>query len=92
MESKRITVEIPVVKIIVLTEEEYEQQLNILKTMLQIHQEYSGELMPADLHIAIRELIKLSHMVQATEQLLAAVVEARLIDERLLIIEGKEAK
>lgn len=89
MDSKRITVEIPVVKVIVLTEEEYEQQLNILKTMLQIHQEYSGELMPADLHIAIRELIKLSHMVQATEQLLAAVVEARLIDERLLIIDGK---
>lgn len=87
MEGKRITIEVPVVKIIVLTEDEYESQLNILKTMLQIHQEYAGEITPSDLHVAIRELIKLSHMVEATEQLLAKVVEARLIEERLLIIE-----
>lgn len=89
-ENRHITLVVPVVKIVVLTEEEYEQQLNILKTMLQIHQEYSGEVTPADLHIAIRELIKLSHMVEATEQLLAKVVEARLIEERLLIIEQEQ--
>lgn len=87
MDGKRITIEVPVVKVIVLTEEEYEQQLNILKTMLQIHQEYSGEITPSDLHIAIRELIKLSHMVEATEQLLKRAVEARLIEERLLIVD-----
>lgn len=89
MESKRITVEIPVVKVIVLTEEEYKQQLNILQHYLQIHQEYAGEITLADLPVAIHELIKISHMVEATEQLLKRVVEARLIEERLLIIEGK---
>lgn len=89
MTDRRITIEIPVVKLIVLTVEEYEQQLNILQHYLQIHQEYAGEITLADLPIAIAELIKISHMVEATEQLLKRAVDARLIEERLLIIEGK---
>lgn len=89
MTSKRATVEVPVVKIIVLTVEEYEQQLNILQHYLQIHQEYSGEITLSDLPVVIRELIKITHMVEATEQLLKRAAEAKLIEDRLLVIEGK---
>lgn len=89
MTDRRITIEIPVVKLIVLTVEEYEQQLNILQHYLQIHQEYAGEITLTDLPVAIAELIKISHMVEATEQLLKRAVDARVIEERLLIIEGK---
>lgn len=92
MSDKRITIEVPVVKLIVLTVEEYEQQLTILQTYLQIHQEYAGEINLSDLPVAIAELIKISHMVEATEQLLKRAVDARMIEERLLIIEGKTVK
>jgi hypothetical protein len=84
MTDKLETVE--VIKVIVLTVEEYEQQLNILQNCLQIHQEYSGQVTLDDLPIAIRELIKISHLVEASEQLLKRAVEARVIEERLLLV------
>lgn len=90
MEGRRITIEVPVVKVIVLTEEEYETQLSLLKTVLQIHQEYAGQVTPETLTVALKELIIHSHLVEATEQLLARAVEARLIEERLLIIEQEK--
>jgi hypothetical protein len=65
---------------------------SIMKQYLQIHQEYAGEITLSDLPVAIRELIKVTHIVEAAEQLLKRAIEARKIEERLLIIAEAKGK
>lgn len=87
MEGKRITVEIPVVKVIILTEDECEKQLQYLREIQNVIQVYAGEINEPEMHVAIRELIKIGRMIQSTEELLKKAVEARIIEERLLLID-----
>jgi hypothetical protein len=79
------TVEVRKVKVVKLTEAECQKQLQYLKEIQNVVQVYAGEINEAEMHVAIRELIQIGHMIEAIENLLQTAIKDRLYEEALLI-------
>jgi len=85
MAEKLETVEIVKIKVIKLTEAECQKQLDYLNTISNVLQVYAGEINEVEMRIAIKEIIQISHMIEAMEQLLQTAIAERLFEESLLI-------
>lgn len=85
MADKLETVEVKKIKVVKLTEAECQKQLDYLNTISNVLQVYAGEINEVEMRIAIKEIIQISHMIEAMEQLLETAVAERLYEESLII-------